>query len=172
MTRNSGSTDMGNQAKQKRSVSSTLRYLNSSAHGMVPVLRTGRETYLWMPATSGGENVWRRVSTTGTSPGGARKRIALKAGSGMNSDLRLTRNSAQEPFKNSSSFRKLPSNGTSVNIGLARPELRSHLHLFSVSYPKRSFNIELKQPSRIEYPPDLAKPSFRQAWVFQIVRGR
>ena len=115
MTRNSGSTDMGNQAKQKRSVSSTLRYLNSSAHGMVPVLRAGRETYLWMPATSGGENVWRRVSTTGTSPGGARKRIALKAGSGMNSDLRLTRNSAQEPFKNSSSFRKLPSSGTSVN---------------------------------------------------------
>jgi hypothetical protein len=39
----------------------------------------------------------------------------LKAGSAMNSDLRLTRNSAQEPFKNSSSFRKLPSNGTSVN---------------------------------------------------------
>src|SRR6266849_1892397 len=106
---------MGNQTKQKGSGSLTLRYLNSSAHGMVPVLRAGGETYLWTPATSGGENVWRRVSTTGTSPGVARKRIALKAGSGMNSDLRLTRNSAQEPLKNSSSFRKLPSSGRSVN---------------------------------------------------------
>ena len=31
-----------------------MRYLNSSAHGTVPVLRAGGETYLWMPATSGG----------------------------------------------------------------------------------------------------------------------
>src|ERR1700722_5515712 len=74
----------------------------------------------------------------------------------------------------SSTSSALPTSGAprGEGIGLARPELRSHLHLFSVSYPKRSFNIELKQPSRIEYPPDLAKPSFRQAWGFQIVRGR
>jgi hypothetical protein len=45
---------MGHQTKHKRSGSSTLRYLNSSAHGMVPVLRAGGETYLWMPA------YWRR----------------------------------------------------------------------------------------------------------------
>jgi hypothetical protein len=44
-----GSTEMGNRTKHKRSGSSTLRYLNSSAHGMVPVLRAGGETYLWMP---------------------------------------------------------------------------------------------------------------------------
>jgi hypothetical protein len=42
---------MGNQTKRKRSGGSTLRYLNSSVHGMVPVLRTGGETYLWMPPT-------------------------------------------------------------------------------------------------------------------------
>src|SRR5712692_10446256 len=71
---------MGNQTKHKRSGSSTLRYLNSSAHGMVPVLRAGGETYLWMPATTGGGNVWPHVLTTGTSPGTARKRIALKVG--------------------------------------------------------------------------------------------
>ena len=39
---------MRNQAKGKRSVSSTLRYLNSSAHGMVPILRAGGDTYLWI----------------------------------------------------------------------------------------------------------------------------
>ena len=70
---------MGNQRKHKRSGNSTLRYLNSSAQG-VPVLRAGGETYLWMPATTGGGNVWRHVLTIGTSPGTARKRIALKAG--------------------------------------------------------------------------------------------
>ena len=75
-----GSTKMGNRTKQKRSRSSTLRYLNSSAHGMVPVLRAGGETYLWMPASAGGGNVWRHVMTTGTSPGTARNRIALKVG--------------------------------------------------------------------------------------------
>jgi len=32
----------------------TMRYLDSSAHGKVPVLRAGGETYLWMPASSGG----------------------------------------------------------------------------------------------------------------------
>jgi hypothetical protein len=48
--------------------SSTMRYLSSSAHGTVPILRAGGETYLWMPATSGGENVWRHVLTNGTSP--------------------------------------------------------------------------------------------------------
>jgi hypothetical protein len=81
-----------------------LRFLNSSAHGMVPVLRAGGETYLWMPATSGGENVWRRVSTTGTSPGGARKRIALKAGGRMNSESQSTRTSEKERRSNLSSF--------------------------------------------------------------------
>jgi hypothetical protein len=38
---------------RKRSGSSTLRYLNSSAHGAVPVLHAGGETYLWMPAPRG-----------------------------------------------------------------------------------------------------------------------
>jgi hypothetical protein len=41
MTRICGLSQMGNQTKHKRSGSSTLRYLNSSAHGMVPVLRAG-----------------------------------------------------------------------------------------------------------------------------------
>src|ERR1700745_673582 len=71
---------MANQKGQTRSASSTMRYLNSSVHGIVPVLRAGGETYLWMPATAGGGNVWRHVLTTGTSPGTARKRIALKVG--------------------------------------------------------------------------------------------
>src|SRR5204863_4836828 len=76
------------QTRHKRSASSTLRYLNSSGHGMVPVLRAGGETYLWMPATTGGGSVWRHVLTTGASPGTARKRIALKAGN-------LTRSESQ-----------------------------------------------------------------------------
>lgn len=61
-----------------------MRYLDS-LHGKVPVLRAGGETYLWMPATSGGESVWRHVLTRGTSPGSARKKIALKAGVSKNS---------------------------------------------------------------------------------------
>jgi hypothetical protein len=62
-----------------------MRYLDSSVHGKVPVLRAGGETYLWMPATSGEDKVWRHVLTRGTSPGSARKRIALKAGISKNS---------------------------------------------------------------------------------------
>jgi hypothetical protein len=72
-----------------------MRYLDSSVHGKVPVLRAGGETYLWMPASSGGENVWRHV-TVGTSPDGARKRIALKVGISKNS----TSHSAQAPSRN------------------------------------------------------------------------
>jgi hypothetical protein len=62
----------------------------------VPVLRAGGETYLWMPASSGGENVWRHVLIVGTSPDGTRKRIALKAGISKNS----TSHSAQAPGNN------------------------------------------------------------------------
>src|ERR1700738_2268819 len=79
------SLPMGKQTGRKRSESSTMRYLDSSVHGKVPVLRAGGETYLWMPAASGGGNVWRHVLTRGTSPGNARKRIALKAGISKNS---------------------------------------------------------------------------------------
>jgi len=61
-----------------------MRYLDS-VHGKVPVLHAGGETYLWMPACCGGENVWRHVLTSGTSPGSVRKRIALKAGISKNS---------------------------------------------------------------------------------------
>jgi hypothetical protein len=75
---------MGKQAGRKRSESVTMRYLDS-VHGKVPVLRAGGETYVWKPASSGGENVWRHVLTRGTSPGSARKRIALKAGISKNS---------------------------------------------------------------------------------------
>jgi hypothetical protein len=82
---------------RKRSESSTMRYLTSSVHGKVPMLRAGGEIYLWMPATSGGENVWRHVLTRGTSPGIARKRIALKAGTNSASQ------SAKELCNNSSS---------------------------------------------------------------------
>jgi hypothetical protein len=73
-----------------------VRYLDSSVHGKVPVLRAGGETYLWMPASSGGENVWRHVLTVGTSPDRARKRIALKAGIYKNSTSR----SIQAPSNN------------------------------------------------------------------------
>src|SRR5450631_3340654 len=76
---------MAYRSARKQSESSTMRYLDSSVHGRVPVLRAGGETYLWMPATSGGENVWRHVVTRGTSPGNARRRIALKAGNSKNS---------------------------------------------------------------------------------------
>src|ERR1700692_531954 len=106
---------MGNQTKRKRSGSWMLRYLNSSAHGMVPVLRAGGETYLWMPATSGGENVWRRVSTTGISPGSVRKRIALKAESYMNSGIAVDTSFGKERRSDFSSFQKLRSSGRSVN---------------------------------------------------------
>jgi hypothetical protein len=75
---------MGKQTGRKRSESATMRYLDSM-HGKVPVLRAAGETYLWMPAASGGENVWRHVLTRGTSPGSVRKRIALKAGISKNS---------------------------------------------------------------------------------------
>jgi hypothetical protein len=47
--------------------------------------------------------------------GRGKKENRFEGGSGMNSDLRLTRNSAQEPLKNSSSLRELPSSGRSVN---------------------------------------------------------
>jgi hypothetical protein len=86
---------MGNQRKHKRSGNSTLRYLNSSAQG-VPVLRAGGETYLWMPATTGGGNVWRHVLTIGTSPGTARKRIALKAGNLTKAESQPTRTSEKD----------------------------------------------------------------------------
>ncbi len=79
------SPTMGKQTGRTRSESSTTRYLDSSVHGKVPVLRAGGETYLWMPAAFGGENVWRHVLTRGTSPAGVRKRIALKAGVSKNS---------------------------------------------------------------------------------------
>jgi hypothetical protein len=92
-----------------------MRYLSSSAHGTVPILRAGGETYLWMPATSGGENVWRHVLTNGTSPGSARKRIALKAGGPTNSESRLSRISARARQQSYSSFQKLQSSGRSVN---------------------------------------------------------
>jgi len=72
-----------------------MRYLDS-VHGKVPVLRAGGETYLWMPATSGGENVWRHVLTRGTPPGSVRKRIALKAGISKSSASQ----SAQAPSNN------------------------------------------------------------------------
>jgi hypothetical protein len=78
---------MSRPTGQKRSANTTFRYLNSPTHGPVPVLRAGGETYLWMPGSSGGENVWRHVLITGTSPGTARKRIALKAGSPSNASL-------------------------------------------------------------------------------------
>jgi len=93
------STNMGKQTGRKRSESATMRYLDSSVHGKVPVLRAGGETYLWMPASPGGENVWRHVLTRGASSCGARKRIALKAGIFKNSALQ----SAQELCNNSSS---------------------------------------------------------------------
>src|SRR5258707_15482068 len=102
---------MANQTGRKRSGSSTLRYLNSSMHGIVPVLRAGGETYLWMPATSGGENVWRHVLTTGTSPVNARKRIALKAGNPTNSESRSMRDSGKAHQQSFSSFQKLSSSG-------------------------------------------------------------
>src|SRR5713101_8238965 len=101
---------MGNQTKHKRSGSSTLRYLNSSAHGMVPVLRAGGETYLWVPATTGGGNVWRHVLTTGTSPGTARKRIALKVG-----NLTKARTSENDSAATCQTFNKLRSSGRSLN---------------------------------------------------------
>ena len=74
-----------------------MRYLNSSAHGKVPVLRAGGETYLWMPATSGGENVWRHVLTRGTSPGSGAKENRLKGG---NQEFRLAigTGTQQQPF--------------------------------------------------------------------------
>src|ERR1700722_14718157 len=90
---------MGKQTRRKRSESATMRYLNS-VHGKVPVLRAGGETYLWMPATSGGENVWRHVLTSGTPQGSMRKRIALKAGISKNSASQ----SAQAPSSNLSHF--------------------------------------------------------------------
>jgi hypothetical protein len=76
---------VGRQIGRKRSESANMRYLDLSVHGKVPVLRTGGETYLGMPAASGGENVWRHVLTMRTSPGSVRKRIALKAGNHTNS---------------------------------------------------------------------------------------
>ena len=91
--------NMGRHTGRKRSGSATMRYLDSSVHGKVPVLRAGEETYLWMPATSGGAHVWRHVLTRGTSPGSARKRIALKAGISKN----LASQSTNELCKNSSS---------------------------------------------------------------------
>jgi hypothetical protein len=97
---------MGKRTGRKRSESATMRYLDS-VHGKVPVLRAGGETYLWKPANSGGENVWRHVLTRGTSPGSVRKRIALKAGISKNSASQ----SAKELCNNSSSFtanRKVP----------------------------------------------------------------
>jgi hypothetical protein len=94
------STIMGKQTGRKRSESATMRYLDS-LHGKVPVLRAGGETYLWMPAPSGGQNVWRHVLTRGTSPGSARKRIALKAGNSTNSALQSAKN---KPGNNSSSY--------------------------------------------------------------------
>jgi len=108
-------SDMGNKTKQKQSESPTMRYLNSSVHGMVLVLRAGGDTYLWMPATSGGENVWRRVSTTGISPGSARKRIALKAESYMNSGIAIDTSFGKERRSDFSTFQKLRSSGRSVN---------------------------------------------------------
>lgn len=81
---------MGRHARKKESESARMRYLDS-AHGKVPVLRAGGETYLWMPATSGGGNVWRHVLTRGTPPGSARKRIALKAGISKSSGSQLAK---------------------------------------------------------------------------------
>src|SRR5947207_787027 len=106
---------MGNQTKHKRSGSSTLRYLNSSTHGMVPVLRAGGETYLWMPATTNGGNVWRHVLTTGTSPGTARKRIALKVGNLSKAESQPTRTSEKGSAATFQTFNKLRSSGRSVN---------------------------------------------------------
>src|SRR5216684_927657 len=108
------SPTVGKRTGRKRSGSATMRYLDS-VHGKVPVLRAAGETYLWMPATSGGENVWRHVLTTGTSPGSVKKRIALKAGSPTNSDLGSTRNSARSRQQSYSSFQRLQSSGRSVN---------------------------------------------------------
>lgn len=88
---------MANRAGQKRSGSSSLRYLNSSAYGTVPILRAGAETYIWRPGTSGGEKVWRHVLTRGTSPGSARKRIALKAGV-KNTRLATSNGIPHQPF--------------------------------------------------------------------------
>src|ERR1700693_2021492 len=102
---------MGKPTGQKRSASSTFRYLKSPVHGVVPVLRAGGETYLWMPAASGGENVWRHVLTTGTSLGNARKRIALKAGNPTSSDLRSMRDTGRAQQQSFSNFQKLQSSG-------------------------------------------------------------
>ena len=88
---------MANQPGQKQSGRSSLRYLNSSGHGTVPVLRAGGETYIWMPAASGGEHVWRHVLTRGTSPGSVRKRIALKVGI-KNTRLATSNGTAHQPF--------------------------------------------------------------------------
>jgi hypothetical protein len=74
-----------------------MRYLNSSVHGKVPVLRAGGETYLWMPTASGGENVWRHVMIRGTSQSNARKRIALKAGTPTNSAFQFAKAPANKP---------------------------------------------------------------------------
>jgi hypothetical protein len=92
-------TAMHKQIGRKRSESSTIRYLDS-VHGKVPVLRAGGETYLWMPAASGGENVWRHVLTRGTPPGSVRNRIALKAGICKNSASK----SAKQLCNNSKSW--------------------------------------------------------------------
>src|SRR5216684_6726594 len=97
------SPTVGKRTGRKRSGSATMRYLDS-VHGKVPVLRAGGETYLWMPATSGGENVWRHVLTTGTSPGNVRKRIALKAGNPTNSASQLMTNSGRAQQQSFSRF--------------------------------------------------------------------
>jgi hypothetical protein len=78
-----------------------MRYVDSSVHGKVPVLRAGGETYLWMPATSGGNNVWRHVLTRGTSPSSARKRIALKAGISKNPAPQSAKAPSNNSFRSS-----------------------------------------------------------------------
>lgn len=99
------SSTMGRQTGQKRSESSTMRCLDS-VHGKVPVLRAGGETYLWMPAASGGESVWRHALTRGTSRSNARKRIALKVGVSQSSAPQLAKAASSNDLYHSSTPQK------------------------------------------------------------------
>jgi hypothetical protein len=102
-----------------------------------------------MPATSGGENVWRHVLTTGT-PGNAKKDNRFEGGKPTSSDLRLTKDPAKAPYI-----------GPSPDFRLHRPLIprrnswRLHLLYLAGDLRRRQLRASYKSPHRHPCPGQL-----------------
>jgi hypothetical protein len=108
-----------------------------------------------MPATTGGGNVWRHVFTAGTSPGTARKRIALKAGNLTKAESQPTRTSENGSAATFQTFNKLRSSGRSVNESWSSffaswRELSRQSASEGLSFPS---NSGVSRSSLVLYPP-------------------